>query len=51
LKSAAAGTQEAAIWATAQLTGGAHTLRFVAFVPAVLIIAFTFLHFWKRKHV
>jgi fucose permease len=51
LKSAVAGTQEAAIWATAQLTGGAHTLRFVAFVPAVLIIAFTFLHFWKRKHV
>jgi fucose permease len=51
LKSAAAGTQEAAIWATAQLTGGAHTLRFVAFVPAVLIVAFTFLHFWKRKHV
>jgi len=51
LKSAAAGTQEAAIWATAQLAGGAHTLRFVAFVPAVLIIAFTFLHFWKRKHV
>jgi MFS family permease len=51
LKSAAAGTQEAAIWAAAQLTGGEHTLRFVAFVPAVLIIAFTFLHFWKRKHV
>jgi MFS family permease len=51
LKSAAAGTQEAAIWASAQLTGGEHTLRFVAFVPAVLIIAFTFLHVWKRKHV
>jgi len=51
LKSAAAGTQEAAIWAAAQLTGGAHTLRYVAVVPAVLIVAFTFLHFWKRKHV
>jgi fucose permease len=51
LKAAAAGTQEAAIWATAQLTGGEHTLRYVAFVPAILIVSFTFLHFWKRKHV
>jgi MFS family permease len=51
LKAAAAGTQEAATWASAQLTGGQHTLRYVAFVPAVLIIAFTFLHVWKRKHV
>ncbi len=51
LKSALAGTKEAAIWASAQLTGGEHTLRYVAFVPAVLIIAFIFLHVWKRKHV
>jgi MFS family permease len=51
LKSAAAGTKEAVIWASAQLTGGEHTLRFVAFVPAVLIIVFVFLHIWKRKHV
>ena len=51
LKSAAAGTKEAAIWASSQLTGGEHTLRFVAFVPAILIIAFIFLHLWKRKHV
>jgi MFS family permease len=51
LKSAAAGTKEAAIWASAQLTGGEHTLRFVAFVPAVLIVSFVFLHVWKRKHV
>ena len=51
LKTAVAGTAEAATWASAQLTGGEHTLRFVAFVPAVLIIAFTFLHIWKRKHV
>ena len=51
LKSALAGTKEAATWASAQLTGGEHTLRFVAFVPAVLIVAFTFLHIWKRKHV
>jgi len=51
LKSAAAGTKEAAIWASSQLTGGEHTLRFVAFVPSVLIITFIFLHLWKRKHV
>jgi len=51
LKAAVAGTQEAATLAQVQLTGGAHTLRFVAFVPAVLILFFTFLHIWKRKHV
>jgi MFS family permease len=51
LKSALAGTKEAAAWAAAQLTGGEHTLRFVAVVPAVLIVAFLFLHIWKRKHV
>ena len=51
LKSAVAGTKEAATWASAQLTGGEHTLRFVAVVPAVLIVAFIFLHVWKRKHV
>jgi fucose permease len=51
LKAAVAGTQEAAAWATAQLAGGAHTLRFVALVPAVLIAFFTFLHIWKRRQV
>jgi fucose permease len=51
LKAAAAGTQEAAQWATAQLAGGAHTLRLVAFVPALLIIFFTILHIRKRKQV
>lgn len=51
LKAAAAGTHEAATWAQVQLTGGTLTLRFVAFVPAVLIVSFTFLHIWKRKHV
>ncbi len=48
LKNAAEGTQEALMWAKAQLTGGAHTLRYVAIVPAVLIICFTFLHFRKK---
>jgi fucose permease len=51
LRLAAAGTQEAGLWATAQLTGGIHTLRFVAFIPALLILFFIFLHIWKRKHV
>ena len=51
LKSAAEGTQEAAAWAAAQLSGGVHTLRYVAIVPAFLIICFTFLHLRKRKSV
>ncbi len=51
LKTALSGTQEAAQWATAQLSGGAATLRFVAIVPAVLIVFFTFLHLKKRKQV
>ncbi len=51
LKAAAAGSQEAITWAGVQLKGGANTLKFVAFVPAVLIVFFTFLHFWKRKQV
>ena len=49
LKNAASGTIEATEWAKAQLTGGAHTLRFVAILPAVLIVAFTFLHFRKSR--
>ena len=48
LKNAAEGTAEAAQWLAAQLTGGAYTLRYVAIVPAVLIVAFTFLHFRKK---
>jgi MFS family permease len=51
LKAAAEGTQEAITWGQVQLTGGAHTLRLVAFVPAVLIFFFTFLHIRKRKQV
>ena len=51
LRTAAAGTSEAATWAAAELTGGAHTLRYVSIVPAVLIVLFTFLHIWKRKNV
>lgn len=49
LRSAAEGTQEAATWAAAQFKGGVMTLRYMAVVPAVLILLFTFLHFRKRK--
>jgi MFS family permease len=49
LKAAAAGTHEAIAWAHAELTGGAHTLRYVAVVPAFLIACFTYLHFRKTK--
>ncbi len=51
LKTALEGTQEATTWATAQLAGGAATLRFVAIVPAILIVFFTILHLKKRKHI
>lgn len=51
IRTAAAGTSEASVWAAAELTGGTHTLRIVAIVPAVLVILFTFLHIWKRKNV
>lgn len=49
LKGAAAGSAEASLWAKAQLTGGAHTLRYVALVPAVLIACFTYLYFRKSR--
>lgn len=49
LRSADQGTDEAAAWATAQLTGGAHTLRYVSVVPAVLIVFVTFLLIRKGK--
>ncbi|OFY68181.1 MAG: hypothetical protein A2V64_01785 [Bacteroidetes bacterium RBG_13_43_22] len=48
LKNAAAGSQEAAIWAQTQLTGGANTLKYVSIVPAILIVCFIYLHFRKR---
>jgi fucose permease len=51
LKNAASGTQEAVVWAETQLTGGAHTLRYVSIVPAVLIICFIFLHLRKSKSI
>jgi MFS family permease len=50
-QTATALSQGAVDAANAQLTGGAHTLRLVAFVPAVLIVFFTLLHLKKRKQV
>ncbi len=49
LKAAAAGTQEAATWAQVQLTGGAHTLRLVAIVPAVLIAILYFSSYLEEE--
>jgi fucose permease len=40
LKTAAAGTAEAAQWAQAQAQGGAQALRYVAVLPLVLILVF-----------
>jgi MFS family permease len=51
LRAALSGTEEAAVWAQTQLTAGANTLLYVALVPAVLIIAFTYLYIYKRKQL
>ncbi|HJZ39044.1 MAG TPA: MFS transporter [Bacteroidales bacterium] len=51
LKSALPGSTEASVLEQAQLTAGAHTLLYVAIVPAVLILAFTYLYISKRKHL
>jgi hypothetical protein len=51
LKSALPGSAEATIWEQVQLTAGANTLLYVAFVPAVLVIAFGYLFITKRKQL
>jgi MFS family permease len=51
LKAALPGSPEASVWEQVQLTAGAHTLLYVAIVPAVLIIAFAYLYIYKRKHL
>lgn len=51
IRTAATGTPEAATWASAELSGGELTLRIVSVIPAVLIVLFSLLHLWKRKHV
>ena len=49
LRSAAPGTPAAAQWAAAQLAGGSATLGYVAVMPAVLVVAFTFLILQQRN--
>jgi fucose permease len=49
LQAALPGTSDAALWEQVQLAAGADTLLFVAIVPAVLIIAFTYLYLTKRN--
>jgi len=51
LKSALPGTAEASLWAQTQLTAGANTLLYMAIVPAILIVAFTYLYIYTRKHL
>jgi len=51
LKSALPGTSEASIWEQVQITAGAHTLLYMAVVPAILIIAFAYLYIYKRKQL
>lgn len=49
LKNAAEGTTEAFTWAQAKLVAGSNTLQYVSILPGILIIAFGFLHFTRRK--
>jgi MFS family permease len=51
LKAALPGTPEASVWENVQLSAGAHTLLYVAIVPAVLILAFAYLYIYKRKNL
>ena len=49
LRGAAEGTTESGILADAQLIGGKNALRYVAFLPAILTVAFGYLYFTRRK--
>jgi len=49
LRNAAIGTEEAVIWTRATVTAGATTLRNASVLPGILIIAFGFLYFLRRK--
>jgi MFS family permease len=51
LKAALPGTHQALLWDQTQLTAGAHTLLYVAIVPAILIVAFAYLYIYKRKQL
>jgi fucose permease len=49
LREAVEGSAEAGILADAQLIGGKNALRYVAFLPVILTIAFGFLFFTRKK--
>jgi predicted MFS family arabinose efflux permease len=49
LQNAVSGTREAILWSELKLSAGAQTLRYVAILPTVLIVAFGSLYFMRRK--
>src|SRR5680860_569429 len=49
LESAIPGSKEAVLWSQAKAIAGSNTLRYVSIMPAILIIAFGYLHFKKRN--
>lgn len=49
LKNAAAGTREALQLAQVKLTAGADTLKYIAILPAILIVCFTTLHMTNKR--
>ena len=49
LRNAVAGSQDSEILASAQLAGGKEALRYVAFLPAILTIAFGYLYMTRKK--
>jgi fucose permease len=49
LSNALPGTPEASLWDTVQLSAGADTLLYMSIVPAILILAFAYLYFAKRR--
>jgi len=53
LENAVTGSKEANLWSQAKAIAGSKTLLYVSIMPAILIIAFGYLHFSRRnkKHV
>ncbi|RPH74510.1 MFS transporter [bacterium] len=51
LSNSVAGSADASVWESIQLAAGADTLLYMAIVPAILIVAFAYLYFTKRKQL
>ena len=49
LTAATEGTKEAAMWAEAKLTGGTTSLRYVAFLPLILVFMFGYLYATRKN--